>query len=308
MEASLFLSRTFEMLHLRQVASYLRAPAFSNAWVAFRALLLGTAVFTNSSPAYVGAIDDIDVDQRNGQPSYFDGNGDLVYVTDYDDLHTFNVIFEHLTAAGIPFSGAVDAVDVVWLGEEQPSGQPGDAILSWQAADALRIRDWQFTGIDGGSVSPMDMYWPGEIGPAPQMWAAPLGSRQNGFGIIYGVRMIERQTGIYATADGGILGSAYWHTEAENHVVGPQLGLMLLRSAGPSSLRLQATAMAGFNYGDVEQHGSVGSQRLIPGALNRPLFARPTSFRHVDPHDEISPSGELRAEATYRVTDRFHSP
>jgi hypothetical protein len=122
-------------------------------------------------------------------------------------------------------------------------------------------------------------------------------------GIIYGVRMIERQTGIYVTADGGFLGPAYWHTEAENHVVGPQLGLMLLRSAGRWSLRFQATAMAGFNYGDVQQNGSIG-QRLIPGALNRPLFGRPTLFRHVDPHDEISPSGELRAEATYRVTDR----
>jgi hypothetical protein len=306
LEASLFFSRAFEMPYLGQAASYLKAPAFSNAWVAVCAFLLGTASFANSSPAYIRLIDDIDLDQRNGQPSFFDGDGNPIYVTDYDDLHTFNfnVIFEHLTAAGIPFSGAVDAVDVVWLGDEPPSGQPEDAILSWQAADALRIRDWQFTGIDGGSVSPMDMYWPGEIGPAPPMWVAPLGSRQNGVGIIYGVRMIERQTGIYVTADGGIIGSAYWHTEAENHVVGPQLGVMLLRNAGPWSIRFQATAMAGFNYGDVEQHGSVGSQRQIPGALNFPLFARPTSFRHVDPHDEISPSGELRAEATYRVTDR----
>jgi hypothetical protein len=248
--------------------------------------------------------DDIVVDQGSGPALVVDGNGTLFPVVDFDDLHTFNIIFEHLTAAGIPHSGAVDAINVVWLGEEQPSGQPDDAIVSWQGAEALRIRDWQFTGIDGGSVSPMDMHWPGEIGPAPQMWAAPLPSRQNGLGIIYGVRMIERQTGIYVTADGGLLGSAYWHTEAENHVLGPQLGLMLLRSAGRWSLRFQATAMAGFNYGDVQQNGSIG-QRLIPGALNRALFGRPTSFRNVHPHDEISPSGELRAEATYRVTDRI---
>jgi hypothetical protein len=164
------------MRQLRQVASYLKAPAFS-AWAALRAFLLGTAVFATSSPAHIGAYDDIDADQGYGPASVVDGNGVLIPVVDFDDLHTFNIIFEHLTAAGIPQSGAVDAINVVWLSEEQSSDQPDDAIVSWQAAEALRIRDWQFTGIDGGSVSPMDMYWPGEIGPAPQMWAAPLPSR-----------------------------------------------------------------------------------------------------------------------------------
>jgi hypothetical protein len=33
-----------------------------------------------------------------------------------------------------------------------------------------------------------------------------------------------------------------------------------------------------------------------------PIFVHPAFFRHVDPHDEVSPSGELRMEATYRLT------
>ncbi len=292
------------MLHLRRVAWHLTAPGICSAWAAFRALLFATACVATCNSASFRMIDDLDGDQGHVQASIVDGNGYLVPVADFDDLHTFNFSFLHLTAAGIPLSGAVDAVDVVWLSEEQSNGQSEDTIVPWQAAEALRIRDWQFTGIDGGSVSPMNMYWPGEIGPAPQLSAMPLGSRQNGIGIIYGVRIIERQTGIYVTADGGLPGSAYWHTEAENHVLGPQLGLMLLRSAGRWSTRFQATAMAGFNYGDVHQRGSVGLQRTIPGAINQPLFLRPTSFRHVDPHGEISPSGEIRAEATYQATDR----
>ncbi|HEX2477318.1 MAG TPA: BBP7 family outer membrane beta-barrel protein [Lacipirellulaceae bacterium] len=291
------------MLHLRRIASYLKAPGFGCAWVALRALLLGTAVFATSSPAYIGVYDDIDPDQGYGPALVIDGNGGLFPVVDYDDLHTFSIFLNHIAVVGIPYSGAVDAVDVIWLSdkEEQAPDQPDDTIVSWQTAEALRIRDWQVTGIDGGSVSPLDMHWPGEIGPAPQMAAAPQGNRRNDVGIIYGMRVIERQNGIYISADGGIIGPSYWHTEAENHVFGPQLGLVLLRNRGPWSIRLQATAMAGFNYGDVEQHGSMG-QRQIPGALNQPIFARPAAFHHVDPHDEISPSGELRMETTYRLT------
>jgi hypothetical protein len=136
------------------------------------------------------------------------------------------------------------------------------------------------------------------------MSAAPLGDRQNCTGIIYGVRVIERQNGIYITADGGNIRSAYWRTEAVNHIFGPQLGLIHVRSGGRWSIRLQATAMPGFNYGNVHQDGSVGFERAILGALNQPMFGRGTSFRRVDPHDEISPSGEVRVEAIYRVTNR----
>jgi hypothetical protein len=136
------------------------------------------------------------------------------------------------------------------------------------------------------------------------MAAAPVEQTGNRLGIIYGLRMIERQDGIYLAAR-SFLGPSYWNTEAENHVAGPQLGLVWIRSAGPWSIWLQATAMTGFNYGEVQQVGSLGEQRLIPGALNRPSFARPTAFRHVDPHDEISPSGEIRTEVTYRLTNNF---
>src|SRR5262245_52019048 len=60
--------------------------------------------------------------------------------------------------------------------------------------------------------------------------------------------------------------------------------------------------MAGFNFGDVNQQGTMGRE-IVPGALTRPLYTRATQFRHVHRHAAFSPSGELRAEALYHVLD-----
>jgi putative beta barrel porin BBP7 len=289
------------MLRLRPIQWRRPAPELRGLWKVCRLLVIGIAIVAILSPAAFALVDDLDPDQFQGGPVIVDGYAGFVPVFDYQDLHTFNIFLEYMAVGGVPLSGAVDALDVIWLNDETASEQADDTIVSWQTAEPLRVGDWQVTGIDGGSVSPSDVRWLGEIGPAPQMAAAPQGSRRNDFGIIYGLRMIERQNSIYVTATGGIIGASYWHTEAENHVIGPQLGFVLLRNRGPWSIRLQATATAGFNYGDVQQNGSIG-QRLIPGALNQSLFGRPTTFRHVDAHDEVSPSGELRFEASYRLT------
>jgi hypothetical protein len=121
-------------------------------------------------------------------------------------------------------------------------------------------------------------------------------------GIIYGIRAIQRQKSESVFLEGSVLHTFYWETEAKNDIMGPQLGVVLARSVGRLSMRLQATAMAGFNFGIVQQKGALG-EGLVPGALNQPLYARPAQFRHVDPHDEISPSGELRVEARYRLSE-----
>jgi hypothetical protein len=222
---------------------------------------------------------------------------------DFDDIHPFVIYFDDIRGGGNPYSGAVDVADIIWLGDADVESDQEDEVLDpSQAAIALRIGDWQKTGFDGGPTRPMLRFSPSDISIAPQMVGIPTNSKRNGVGIVYGMRMIEREYGFYVSAKGSILHDAYWDTEAENHIMGPQLGLIALRNSGPWSVRLQATAMAGLNYGDVQQSGRIGEGR-VPGGVNQLLYARPVEFNHLDPHNEISPSGELRAEAYLRLTN-----
>jgi hypothetical protein len=190
------------------------------------------------------------------------------------------------------------------LGEEETSAEENEnTIVVWQAAEALRIRDWAKTGMDGGAA-PLDRIASEEPSPVPHTLARAVRTRNNGIGIIYGLRTIDRQDSYSVSAVGGIIETFYLDTVAENHIIGPQVGLVWLKTRGRWSARLQGMASMGFNYGDVQQDGQIGPE-LIPGALNRPLFARPTEFAHKDPHNEFSPNGELRAEAIYRITNRI---
>jgi hypothetical protein len=86
--------------------------------------------------------------------------------------------------------------------------------------------------------------------------------------------------------------------------VGPQVGLIWARSHGKWSLKTQGTVLAGYNDGQVLQRSEIGEQ-FIPGALNRPLYAQPTYSQHSESHHDFSPGGELRAEASYQLSDSF---
>ena len=59
--------------------------------------------------------------------------------------------------------------------------------------------------------------------------------------------------------------------------------------------------MFGYNIADWDQIGLMGED-LIPGALNRPLYARPTAFSHGLREQEFAPVGELRVHASYHFT------
>ena len=51
---------------------------------------------------------------------------------------------------------------------------------------------------------------------------------------------------------------------------------------------------------DWDQIGVMGEE-LIPGALNRPLYARPTAFSNGLREQEFSPIAELRVQASYHI-------
>jgi hypothetical protein len=222
--------------------------------------------------------------------------------TDFGDLHPFNVGFDRAIDSGVPYSGAMDVVNVAWFGDEEvPEDQEALFTVS-QSAEALRVRDWQASGTNPLNASlayPESFVAPGF---APEFAVRTNRARKNGVGLVYGFRMIERQDGLTFLGLGGILGRAYVNTSAENHIIGPQLGLVWIKSVGRWTGRLHGLASLGFNYGDVSQYSEIGDAP-IPGAINRPLFAQPHRSSHSDAHDEFSPNAEIRAEINYRLTN-----
>jgi hypothetical protein len=234
-------------------------------------------------------------------------NGEFILttMTDFDDLHTFNIGFDQVSNGGLPYSGAVDAINVVWVGgEEEVDDEP---LEDWQAAEALRISDWQLTGNERGLPAPMQSMTETRAPPdtltsdsRPRRKAKRR--RPNGLGILYGLRVIEREDAEYMHGTGGIIGSITSETVAENHVMGPAVGLVWIKSYGPWTTKLQGVVSVGFNSGDVEQQNAIGAE-MVPGAINRPLFAQPTESSHHDSHDEFSPNGELRVELNLRITE-----
>ena len=117
-------------------------------------------------------------------------------------------------------------------------------------------------------------------------------------------------------APGNILADSNWYTSAENHIVGPQLGVHYAVKSGRWSLTSDGKFFAGFNRQNIDQHGTLGSHLSDPwpGSLGPatipvpvtvpfvPLTMQPTTFTHGTNTDEWSPGIELRVDLKYQVT------
>lgn len=116
-------------------------------------------------------------------------------------------------------------------------------------------------------------------------------------------------------AAGNILADSNWSTNAENHIIGPQLGVHYAVKSGRWSLTSDGKFFAGFNRQNIDQHGTLGSHLADPwpGSLEPtvpvpvtvpfiPLTMQPTTFTHGANIDEWSPGIELRVDLKYQVT------
>jgi len=230
-----------------------------------------------------------------------DGSLVLTTLTDFDDLHTFSIAFDHSVTGQLPTAGAIDAINVVWYEADDSESAEAESLAGWQAAEALRIRDWQISGTDFGVDYSNETRRAAEQPAAPSMSTGAVRTRQNGIGFLYGLRIIDRQEYSWTGMDGGILGQTRTELFADNNILGPAAGLVWVKSRGPFTFRLQGLASIGYNSGNLEQSNVIGAE-LVPGAVNRLLYAQPTHSYHEDSHDEFSPNGELRADLNLRIT------
>jgi hypothetical protein len=257
---------------------------------------------SNNSVTFVRLTNDINENGVPGAVIIVDPvTGRLTTMTDFGDLHTFNIGFDEVSLGQIPHSGAIDVINVVWLGDDQTEERNAHTLASWQPAEALRFSDWQAAGVEDGATSSDAEPKAEDPNLAPKFSPEFVGKKKNGVGLIYGVRMIEREDFESLRGTGGIFGSVRSETVAANHVMGPAVGLVWIRTRGRWSARLQGLVSVGFNSGSVEQNNLLGDS-LVPGAINRPLYAQPIASAHHDSFDEFSPSGELSAGASYRIS------
>ena len=103
------------------------------------------------------------------------------------------------------------------------------------------------------------------------------------------------------------LGDSVWHTQADNHIVGPQVGARYFRKTGRWTWSTEGRFFAGFNSQNVTLEGTLGSHLGpdVPVADLEPLKIinmAPTSFNHSKFFPEWSPAAELRVDLTYQMT------
>jgi hypothetical protein len=109
------------------------------------------------------------------------------------------------------------------------------------------------------------------------------------------------------------LAGSFWNTSAENHVVGPQVGLRWFKKQGRWMFSTEGRFLAGINYQNLSQQVSMGpnlNPNASPGGTNttppptpfQPLTMAPTTATHVVYEREFTPALELRVEARYQLT------
>lgn len=99
------------------------------------------------------------------------------------------------------------------------------------------------------------------------------------------------------------LGDSIWDTQADNNVIGPQIGMRWFRQHGRWRVSGEGRFFAGINNQSITQSGILGSE-LDPNTqiAGLPYAVGPASFHHRDSAVEFSPAFEVRFNTHYQFT------
>ncbi len=113
------------------------------------------------------------------------------------------------------------------------------------------------------------------------------------------------------TADGdttaysieGVLADSLWKTDANNHIVGPQIGLRYFHMYKHWTFSTEGKFFAGFNSQNLYQEGILGSELDNDAHIGlTPIAMGPSSFTHSRTFNEWSPGVEFRLQADWQLT------
>jgi hypothetical protein len=140
------------------------------------------------------------------------------------------------------------------------------------------------------------------------MWSHELTNRHyqakhqnNHVELGFGARFLQLEDYFSFLADGGILGRTFSDTWLDNNIVGPQVSAKWINQRQRWRLSADSKFTFGYNTQNWRQENGIGAE-LVPGAVNRPLYAQPTYSAQGLRLDSFSPVGELRLESAYYLT------
>ena len=226
--------------------------------------------------------------------------GILAYVGNYGanaETNTLPFLFLHL-ADDINGNGIDGAFPVIVIG---PGGLATVAFI--HDFDDLHKFDIYFNTVAVHSrtnTNGVELMWSHDL--TQQHYMAK--NQNNQLTVSWGARFLRLYDEFDVNTTGSILGPSFWDTSFTNNIVGPQVGFQWVNERQRWRIQTDARFMAGYNIANWNQIGLVGSE-LVPGALNRLLYARPTAFDHGLRDQEFAPVGELRVAASYHITNAF---
>ena len=100
----------------------------------------------------------------------------------------------------------------------------------------------------------------------------------------------------------GTLADSLWVADAENHIVGPQIGLRYFHMYRRWTFSTEGKIFAGYNSQNLYQTGLLGSELDPPGGVGEPIAMGPSPFTHSRTLHEWSPGIELRMQFDWQVT------
>ncbi|NLE37242.1 MAG: BBP7 family outer membrane beta-barrel protein [Pirellulaceae bacterium] len=113
----------------------------------------------------------------------------------------------------------------------------------------------------------------------------------------------------------GSLANSFWYQDADNRIVGPQIGARWFKSYGRWTLSTEGRFFAGYNAQSLRQTGTIASELnpntgllnepSLPGHIpeaNVPLALEATSFMHTRHKNEFTPGVELRLNLEWQWT------
>lgn len=294
-----------------RAAACLTAPLRANLRIQVIALVLAVlcnnAAGQSQSKVIFRMIDDLDGTPNSGVMVISDGEGEIIsIVTDFNDLHHFVLPFDEVTTIDSEGAGAIDALNIIWLGETPRADRlPTTTYTLPQSAEPLRMRAWlnQTVVRESPTTTSCDGP-PHDLAPLSELFALDDDAIADRIGLSYGLGAIDIGRDFEAIATGGYVGRNAWKTGVDNQILGPKAGIIWQQRRGAISVDVQGFAMLGVNTVQVAQSTTL-SAPIIPGALNRPLYARSIYTSSNDWRAEIASAAEFRAQLSNHLSERL---
>lgn len=259
----------------------------------------------NESISFVRLTNDTDENGVPGAAIIIDPvTGLLTTMTDFGDLHTFNIAFNQVGVAQQYGLQEFDMGGVYWLREngfvlpspDRARAKRTEAAIANLPVDSPKVR--RGTGSRAVFVSA-----PRRSRVVPQYSKYAPDRRGSGFGLAYGYSQCALYDRFRFDAEGGILGRMFSDTRAETTVAGPQVGFVGFDTFGPLTLYGHGLIVIGVNEGEMRQNNGIGTE-LVPGAANRLLYAQPTYSENRATFDGVTPAAVYWLEASLQITEQ----